>query len=357
MNSSEELLQATLNTNQMVKEENNILKNTIQLLLKEKERLEEEIEPSKDEDIENYVANDIPEHKCLECDFITHNQTLLKGHQVKHNIHKCNKCSKQFNSKTSLNQHILDKHSTSNPVGHHVWTSQKNAQPENIKCSDCTQVFDSRPKLENHFKQNHSDYSCIQCGEMFTTKQDINNHKQEVHNNQFYGLAFENNQSIPRIKCQQCNYETNSKNKIEYHIETVHQLYVQRHRGVCKFYRQGRCTRQPCPYRHPQSQAANSMKQQNTPACSRGTNCRFLASNSCHFFHPGVGVQLERTAVNRQTRGQGQLYHQPARGQEEQEEVNSSQTRCHFQLRCWNQATCSFIHEDFRMQRDFQENF
>ena len=162
---SEELLQITLNGSQTIKEENNILKKEIQLLVKEKERLEEQVQPESQE-----VNQDIeePENKCTLCEFKTNNSTIMKGHQVKHTIHDCKKCKKQFNSKTSLNQHSIDKHSDNPPVGHSAWADQRNSEPKRCKCSECEESFSSEESLDGHMKTNHSDYSCIQCGEVFS---------------------------------------------------------------------------------------------------------------------------------------------------------------------------------------------
>ena len=157
---------------------------------------------------------------------------------------------------------------------------------------------------------------------------------------------------------------------MQYNIETKHQITVQKQRAVCKFYRQGRCTREPCPYRHPESLAVKSQQQQHTPTCTRGQGFRFLTSNSCQFFHPGVGVQMPRTDLSLQSSRQGRFNQPPARGQQEAGPVEPAasqgaegdpgggnyQKRCHFQQRCSNQ-NCSFSHEEVGMERDFLENF
>ena len=133
--------------------------------MKEKERLKEQVQPQNQEfnqDIEE------PENKCTQCDFKTNNPTIMKGHQVKHTIHDCKNCQIQFNSKTSLNQHSIDKHSDNPPVGQRV-----------VNVVSMKNPFSSKESLEGHMKTNHSDYSCIQCGEVFTYKKDINNHKQK----------------------------------------------------------------------------------------------------------------------------------------------------------------------------------
>ena len=129
---------------------------------------------------------------------------------------------------------------------------------------------------------------------------------------------------------------------------------------VCKYYRQGRCTRQPCPNKHPESLAVRPQGEQFIPACTRGPKCIFLANNMCHYFHPGVGVQMPKGAGYWQQEHQ-QSNQPPARRHQEGARGPSqgprNQQRCHFQLKCWNQEKCSFSHEDFRMNLEFQENY
>ena len=165
---------------------------------------------------------------------------------------------------------------------------------------------------------------------------------------------------------------------MQYHTENVHQLSFKKRIGVCKYYRQGRCTRQECSFRHPESLAMKPHLQQYTPACTRGPNCVFFANNRCHYFHPGVGVQMPRVTENKHHMRQSQFNQQPARGQQQasiqparprgkgqgqpgpsrgQQEAQIARKRCHFQDRCWNQDSCPFTHEDFGMKNDFLENF
>ena len=41
----------------------------------------------------------------------------MKGNQVKHNRHRCNKCSRSFKNENALTQPIGDKHPTAHPWG------------------------------------------------------------------------------------------------------------------------------------------------------------------------------------------------------------------------------------------------
>ena len=284
-------------------EENDLLKKTVQILEKENQRLEEHIQPIDEEDTEPPIENEDTEIKCTKCEYRTKNHTHMTGHQVIHKTHGCSKYSKQFNSKHALNQHVNDKHTINLQVGHPKWETEQNLSAK-IKCSDCAQMFDNNTNLEYHMKDVHSDYSCIQCGEVFTTKNYISRHKENDKNNQFHGLAAEHNQMLPTISCQQCDYETNTNNEMEFHTEMAHQLPFNTNTGVCKYYRQGRCTRQPCPYRHPKSLTMKPQHQQYTPACKRCQSCPFFANNMCHYFHPGFGVQLPRPTENENQRSE-----------------------------------------------------
>ena len=96
------------------------------------------------------------------------------------------------------------------------------------------------------------------------------------------------------FKISNCGYKTNTKNELEFHTESMHQETVengfvhQKERGVCKFFRQGRCNRQRCSFRHPESLATVSQQRHFSPACTRGQTCSLVAQNRCHYFHPGV---------------------------------------------------------------------
>ena len=75
--------------------------------------------------------------------------------------------------------------------------------------------------------------------------------------------------------------------------------------------------------------------------CARGQECRFLAWGSCHFFHPGVGVQKRRQNMNRQQHIEQQHIGQQDIEQQHIEQQHAEQNQdwqqrskmCHFQER------------------------
>ena len=186
----------------------------------------------------------------------------------------CTKCSKQFTAKNALSQHMNSQHSKNPPVGHSQWAQQKN---------------------------NSHDYSCTHCNNGFESLNELKEHKKSEHNDQNHnGLLTLN---IP-----------------------------------CRFYKQGRCNKQPCKFSHEKQHQQNSSEW--VPKCTRGQQCQFFVWGTCNFFHQGVGVQQRRKQQNTQFQNRQQDVQQNRQHEE--------QRKCHFQDRCWNQ-NCKFSHVDFRI--------
>ena len=231
-------------------------------------------------------------YKCNKCDKTERTQADLNHHiQTEHrpDLHTCNACKKQFQAQNALKQHMNSQHPANPPVGHAQWADDRN-------------------------KVQDLDYCCNQCGNCFAEQKQLREHKKKDH----MGQTF---QGFTTVKAQ------------------------------CHFYLQGRCNRNPCKFSHNQQQQQHinqqhqqhiqpqqqNHQQQQSPACSRGQKCCFLAWGTCNFFHPGVGVQQPRKMSP-------------------QNNMNRPNKKCHFQENCWN-TDCAFDHEDFSLRKEFLENY
>ena len=201
----------------------------------------------------------------------------MKGHMTGHRSNKCYHCQEGFKNQTDLNHHIQRVHS-----------------PETHSCKKCKKKFKAKNSLKQHLSTQHPinppvghqqwaeernvaqglDYCCNQCAELFETLPELRKHKKDDHE----GQSFSGFTTVTRHK-----------------------------RG------------------------AHEPSQHRQPVCTRGQQCNFLAWGTCHFFHPGVGVQqLRKQAMVRK--------------------------KCHFQEKCWHEH-CSFEHQDFTMRTQFLENY
>ena len=238
--------------------------------------------------------------KCQNCEFRANDATRMKNHMASHTTYKCNRCDKVTTNKNDLNNHITNEHKS-----------------EIHACNQCQRTFTAPNALKQHINSQHPantpvghpqwaeernqsqvfDYNCNMCGFMCETLQQLKKHRESEH----IGETFNGFKTVS-------------------------------HRSNKEW----------------------------TDACTRGQQCRFLAWGSCHFFHPGVGVQKRRLSMNRQQQlpmeQQNRQQEQPNRQQQEQTRQHMLPKMCHFQNRCWNQK-CQFTHKDFTMLTEFQENY
>ena len=337
--SGAEKLQETLKQNQILEDQNKVMKGIIETNEAMKEDLEfQERTADMTEEVRKHNK---PLISCTKCDYKTRNNNYLKGHMQSHLIlpnkcrecvkmfkteqelqnhikvsHKkekeqfnCNKCEKTFTTHIALKQHAQTKHEPSSriPVGHQTWARQQNTQQiqRSFCCPECFADFRNEPDLRVHMKTHDKDIQCSLCDEMFTTKQDQNHHMRTVHRGA----------STKFTKVQK----------------------------PCRYFLQGWCTKgQMCSFSHVLPYIQWSQQEQEVPTCRRGPGCTFWVQGNCYFFHPQGG----------------------ARGWQEQEqhlgvpgEVRQQKRKlCHFQETCWN-PECQFEHEDFGQSREFLENY
>ena len=134
-----------------------------------------------------------------------------------------------------------------------------------------------------HMKNNEStNIACLQCDKRFTNGKEIQDHMKE-HTGGNAGQEFKN----PGVD------------------------------KICRYFKNGFCRKgDQCLFKHTEGQTNF------TPKCARGTGCFFLQQNRCHYFHPGVGVQMPRM------------------------QTESLQSECRYKEQCWNISTCSFFHSN-----------
>ena len=127
------------------------------------------------------------------------------------------------------------------------------------------------------------------------------------------------------VSCNQCNYKTVSKVKLENHMKVKHQQKTQ----ICKFYLEGRCTRQGCTYKHEKQET--SIHKSDKKRCNRGPTCYHKSQNKCHFYHPENEVQ-EVQQINCNQNGNWGSH-----------DIRTQTLWCKYQEAC-NNNSCPFKH-------------
>ena len=125
---------------------------------------------------------------------------------------KCVKCPKAFQSKQSLDYHILTKHTQIAPPPH--------------VCNICEKNFQTKLGLNNHIKFKHANseklFSCEECESKFKHKKYLKAHMLHVHDSDEKKEDYW--QDLPKInfECETCRVRFVRKADLKAHIKSKH---------------------------------------------------------------------------------------------------------------------------------------
>lgn len=140
---------------------------------------------------------------------------------------KCNLCTKRFDYRKQLVEHVTDNHKSECPdkyvcsvcgrgfrkepsYRHHMETHQDKSFP----CLECSKVYPTKLSLYIHIKFLHKKVdliTCETCGRGFKTKTSLTKHINVVH------------KKMRRFKCLTCESRFGSKSIFKTHCKLKHQ--------------------------------------------------------------------------------------------------------------------------------------
>ena len=282
------------------------------------------------------------EHKCPQCPKITNNQVSLINHM--NTAHKSTSCKCDTCGGIYVNRELLIKHIVDN----HTDVGRKQLQ------GGLEQQFQGGPGLQNVWQQQHG------VGQQ--------------HHNSNQVIMLE------RLKCQNCDYETNTNTEFEFHNETVHWQQIRSHYCKrCNTKYRGSTTRENHMCRLPNDDPQNTcnfckikftskeskidhicqqhhyktVEQQKidrrraNTKCKNGVDCWRASRNKCWFMHT---VQVNQFPHQEQGQVEGEVLtgRQKAQGQDGRPKLY-----CQYQERCFKGVSCTYLHinQDF-LQRN-----
>ena len=302
------------------------------------------------------------QYRCQKCKSAFKESEQLKAHDkdkhkeenTGHEEFKCAPCDRTFSSNVALNQHNMVKHkeSLNPPVGHPDRPQALNIR--SILCGDCGENFEGEEEIKEHMMTAHQEgndqgfqtvckhfrngfcrsgrqckwshliqrensdqsYRCMYCEKVFLNKFQFNKH-------------CKTHSANADLSCMICDARFSTRKGINEHIHQVHSQ-ENNMKPICKFFRQGRCTRAECEFRHPMQPNTNSqMSQTSAPVCRRGQTCIFKSQNRCFYSH------LEDEIRSHENR-------------------NHRSKPCKYGDDCWKISQCTFSHNSSKM--DFQSS-
>uniref|UniRef100_A0A1B6H750 C2H2-type domain-containing protein n=2 Tax=Homalodisca liturata TaxID=320908 RepID=A0A1B6H750_9HEMI len=204
------------------------------------------------EDLEKHLLyHDKTQYRCFQCGRRRKNEDLLNQHMYNHFIYEkygCNVCEKRFKKKKNMEKHLRVIHLICQYCGKkcndnedykaHVVTH------DDLKCTFCKKIFSQKCRLKYHYqlKHGHQDfYKCTICFQRFVTKGRLMEHMKLRHSGkgkfsckicdapflywQQYIIHFERVHGKPcdpkSFKCSFCDFSTDSKCKLQWHVEKV----------------------------------------------------------------------------------------------------------------------------------------
>lgn len=169
--------------------------------------------------------------QCNLCNRMFSTAYRLQRHSLNHNVHKCGLCEKEFNSSSTLRDHIqyvhLGKyyqcHFCGKQIRHKsdllVHLRKHSTSTNTYKCDACPKKFRTVYHLRRHFKRLHreaGEFTCQYCGKTVKYKASLLRHMRVFHLNK--------EESI----CNICNKPYWKKCNLIKHKIRVHGIYPER---------------------------------------------------------------------------------------------------------------------------------
>ena len=134
--------------------------------------------------------------KCHACEIILSSIEDIKQHLQEEHSHECEKCDKNFKTKTLLREHITDTHQ----------------RQTSHQCKFCDEKLIDQEVLKEHVQNNHT-FDCEMCGHTGIGEEVMEDHILEKH-------AQPDNNGL--YKCDDCTFQTKEKTSFGTHFKLNH---------------------------------------------------------------------------------------------------------------------------------------
>ena len=226
-----------------------------------KESLETETKQNITEELiviedDNHVRNVLA---CEKCQFVARSKEVLMGHNKFIHL-DCHVCRKHCDKATELNAHIEHVHnikpfdcewclvSFPNHTGFEVHRKEKHGVSHIHKCDKCSSQYQNKEKLIDHINNEHvsHQHKCDKCQSKFQKKVQLLNHIINKH----------------VIKCifNTCGLITDTEDEMVKHLDEEHfvnassegtETHIKPNKKECKYFKQGRCLKgSQCKFEH-----------------------------------------------------------------------------------------------------------
>ncbi|XP_052748300.1 uncharacterized protein LOC113517148 isoform X2 [Galleria mellonella] len=122
-------------------------------------------------------------YKCSFCEYACRDTSTLRRHHERHmgvlKVYTCSYCSKQYNTKARLKEHVAEKHF--------------NVDLRKFPCNVCGKMFKLRPNLRTHIRAVHEKSTvckCDICGKQLTNKNNMAAHMVSHSDDRPYKCTF-----------------------------------------------------------------------------------------------------------------------------------------------------------------------